>query len=152
MKKIQFVSGIFCLVLSLVLNSCSSAKDVLVISEEEKKVFEVKEGEAVEIVNAEADYEITILDPGFYTWLQGFARPKGYYSKAFMANRNFLWAQEWNRRVLGPGYGDVRLYEMRINYDPGIDYGYDVNYQLYNYFIYFQRRYGQRLGTWVPRI
>ena len=152
MKKIQFISGTFSLMLLLLLNSCAPTKDALVISEEEKKVFEVKEGEAVEIVNAEADYEITILDPGFYTWLQGFARPKGYYSKAFMANRNNFWVQEWNRRVMGPGYGDVRLYEMQINYDPGIDYGYDLNYELYNYFIYFQRRYGQRLGTWIPRI
>ncbi|MGJ8739147.1 MAG: DUF6146 family protein, partial [Zobellia laminariae] len=30
--------------------------------------------------------------------------------------------------------------------------GYEVNYKLYNYFIYFQRKYNQRLGPFVPRI
>ncbi|MEO1486537.1 MAG: DUF6146 family protein, partial [Bacteroidota bacterium] len=101
------------LVLSLVsilsvLSSCSSAKETVSISEEEQKVFEITEGEAVEIKSEEVEYEIVIIDPGFNTWLRGFARPKGYYSKAFLENRNNFWVQEWNRRVLGPGYGDVR--------------------------------------------
>ena len=47
---------------------------------------------------------------------------------------------------------DPLLYELQINYDPQIDYGYEVNYQLYNYFVYFQRKYGQRLGPFIPRI
>ena len=151
MKKIQVISVSLSLMLLLLLNSCASKKDALVISDEEIKTFEITDGEAVEIKSEEVEYEIVIIDPGFNTWLRVFARPKGYYSMAFLENRNNFWVQEWNRRVIGPG-SDIQLYEMQINYDPGIDYGYDLNYELYNYFIYFQRRYGQRLGTWVPRI
>ena len=45
-----------------------------------------------------------------------------------------------------------QLYELQIDYEPNIDYGYEVNYMLYNYFIYFQIKYKQRLGPFVPRI
>ena len=41
---------------------------------------------------------------------------------------------------------------MQIDYQAHIDYGYEVNYKLYNYFIYFQIQYKQRLAGFVPRI
>ena len=69
-----------------------------------------------------------------------------------MENRNAIWVIEWNQRVLQPQRFDPNLYELTINYDSTIDYGYEVNYKLYNYFIYFQRKYNQRLGTFNPRI
>jgi len=47
---------------------------------------------------------------------------------------------------------DPNLYELQIDYQQGIDYGYEVNYKLYNYFIYFQLTYKQRLGPFIPRI
>lgn len=59
---------------------------------------------------------------------------------------------EWNQRVTQPQFYDSNLYEMQINYEQGVGYGYEVNYQLYNYLIYFQRKYNQRLGPWLPRI
>ncbi len=43
------------------------------------------------------------------------------------------------------------LYELQIDYQSNIDYGYDVNYKLYNYFVYFQNRYKQNLlGGRIP--
>lgn len=44
------------------------------------------------------------------------------------------------------------LYLMRIDYDPQTDYGYEVNYLLYNYFLFFQRQYDQQLGPFLPRL
>ena len=58
----------------------------------------------------------------------------------------------WNNRVVQPQLWNPNLYELPIDYDPSIDYGYEVNYKLYNYFIYFQRKYNQRLGPFIPRI
>ncbi|MEM7382459.1 MAG: DUF6146 family protein, partial [Bacteroidota bacterium] len=63
-----------------------------------------------------------------------------------------IYVINWNNRVLQPQQFSQRLYELQINYDPTIDYGYELNYKLYNYFIYFQRKYRQRLGPFVPRI
>ena len=59
---------------------------------------------------------------------------------------------QWNQRVLQPLIYDPNLYEMQINWNSGTDYGYEVNYKLYNYFVYFQRKYNQRLGPFTPRI
>lgn len=131
---------------------CKSTKEAVIITDEEKKIFNQKEGNAHTIDNDEVEYEITIIDPGFNTWLISIAKPEGYYSQPYLENRNAIYVAEWNSRVLQPQRYDPNLYELQISYDTNIDYGYDVNYQLYNYFIYFQRKYNQRLSAFVPRI
>ncbi len=122
------------------------------VTNEEKEVFQSNDDEPVEISDDETEYEIIIIEPGFYTWLNSIARPEGYYSQSFLENRNIIMVTTWNQRVLQPNRFNPNLYEMQINYDPSIDYGYEVNYKLYNYFIYFQRKYNQRLGPFIPRI
>ncbi|WP_420601310.1 DUF6146 family protein [Flagellimonas sp.] len=132
--------------------SCTAQKEAISVTDEEKEVFNSQDEEEVEIKDEESEYEIIIIEPGFYVWLQSIARPEGYYSQSFLENRNQIMVINWNQRVLQPTRFDPGLYELQINYDPGIDYGYEVNYKLYNYFIYFQRKYNQRLGPFIPRI
>jgi len=110
------------------------------------------EEDIVKIANDELEYEIIIIEPGFNFWLQSVARPEGYYSQPFLESRNRILVQEWNQRVLQPYKYNPNLYEMQIDYNPNIDYGYEVNYKLYNYFVYFQLHYKQRLSAFVPRI
>ncbi|WP_136465271.1 DUF6146 family protein [Flagellimonas onchidii] len=139
------------LVLGL-LYSCTTQKEALEISADEKAIFDTQGEERVEIKDEETEYEIIIIDPGFYTWLQSIARPEGYYSQDFLENRNQLLVINWNQRVLQPQRFNPNLYQLQIDYNPAIDYGYEVNYKLYNYFVYFQRKYNQRLGPFTPRI
>ncbi|MEX0288674.1 MAG: DUF6146 family protein [Flavobacteriaceae bacterium] len=143
--------GVFCAAM-LLFGSCGGPKEVIETSEEEKLAFQQTEGDTVEISSDETEYEIIIIEPGFNFWLQSIARPEGYYSQSFMEIRNQFYVANWNQRVIQPLRFDPNLYLMQIDYDPAIDYGYEVNYKLYNYFIYFQRKYGQRLGPFVPRI
>ncbi|HZW62055.1 MAG TPA: DUF6146 family protein [Flavobacteriaceae bacterium] len=110
------------------------------------------ENDTVRIANDDLEYEIIIIDPGFNTWLETMARPRGFHSQQYMEARNILFVTEWNQRVLQPQRFDPRLYELQIDYRQGIDYGYEVNYKLYNYFIYFQLKYKQQLSNFVPRI
>lgn len=110
------------------------------------------EQDTVKIENDDLDYEIIIIEPGFNTWLQTVAKPEGYYSQSYMESRNRIWVQEWNNRVLQPYAYSPNLYEQQIDYDPNIDYGYEVNYKLFNYLTYFQLHYKQRLGGFVARI
>jgi hypothetical protein len=112
----------------------------------------LKAQDTVRIANDELEYEILIIEPGFNFWLQSTAKPEGYYSQSFLEGRNQLFVSEWNNRVLQPQRYDQRLYELSIDYNPSIDYGYEVNYKLYNYFIYFQLHYKQQLTGFVPRI
>lgn len=137
---------------SLLFLACGGTKTIPDISDKEKEVFATKVADTVEIADPESNYEIIIIEPGFNVWLQAVARPEGYYSQSFLENRNQVYVIAWNNRVLNPYQYDPQLYLLQINYDPSIDYGYEVNYKLYNYFIYFQRKYNQRLGLFVPRI
>lgn len=124
----------------------------VVLTEKEKELFENTDTTKETSEETGSEYDIIIMDLGFNQWLTRIAQPKGYYSQSFMENRNYIYVLEWNRRILEPQVYDPQLYELPINYEYNIDYGYDVNYQLYNYFIYFQRRYKQRLGPFLPRI
>ena len=128
--------------------------DELQISETEEKAFSGNNATAdtVTIADEKTEYEIIVIDPGYYSWLHSIAMPEGYYSQQFMEARNRIYVMNWNQRAQNPLVYDSSLYEMQINYDPNIDYGYQVNYKLYNYFIYFQRKYRQRLGPFLPRI
>ena len=136
----------------IVVIGCMSTKGNVEISEEEKEAFTTTQADTVEISDEESNYEIIIIEPGFNVWLQSVARPPGYYSQTFLENRNRLMVIEWNNRVINTLQFNPQLYQLQIDYDPHIDYGYEVNYKLYNYFIYFQRKYNQRLGPFAPRI
>ncbi|NNK12186.1 MAG: hypothetical protein HKP08_12650 [Flavobacteriaceae bacterium] len=138
--------------LSVIVWSCSSTKIDPVIAAKEKEAFNSSSADTVEIADEESNYEIIIIEPGFNVWLQAVARPPGYYSKSFLENRNQFLVIEWNNRVINNLQYDPNLYQLQIDYDPRIDYGYEVNYKLYNYFVYFQRKYNQRLGPFAARI
>ena len=101
------------------------------------------------IAEAESEYEIVVIEPGFYNWLKTYAQPEGFYTQAYMENRNSFYVQTWNQRVLLPGQYDPELYVLPIEYDPKINYGYDLNYKLFQFFLYFQQKYNQQLGP-VP--
>ncbi|OQD42930.1 hypothetical protein BUL40_07495 [Croceivirga radicis] len=146
MKKIALI------LIPVLLAACTSAKENLTISDQEKEILNSKDQQEVTIADEETEYEIIIIEPGFYAWLNSIARPEGYYSQDFLENRNQIYVMNWNQRVLNPTAFNPNLYELQINYDPNIDYGYEVNYKLYNYFIFFQRKYNQRLGPFFPRI
>lgn len=106
--------------------------------------------DTVRIANDSLEYEVIIIDNGFSSWLASIALPRNYYSLSYLENKNYLYITEWNSRVLQPQRYSPNLYEMRIDYQPNIHYGYEVNYLIYNYMIYFQNTYKQKLGGYVP--
>ncbi len=134
--------------ISVLFLSCGPSQRVVLPNQETN----ITEQDTVKISNDELEYEIIIIEPGFNVWLQTVARPEGYYSQSYLESRNRVWVSEWNYRVLQPYAYNPNLYEMQIDYNPTIDYGYEVNYKLFNYLVYFQIQYKQRLGGFVPRI
>jgi hypothetical protein len=106
--------------------------------------------DTIKIANEELHYEVIIIETGFDFWLQSTAYPRGYYSQSYLENKNYLYVTEWNNRVLQPQRYNPNLYEMTIDYNPSIDYGYEVNYLIYNYMVYFQNKYNQKLYGRVP--
>jgi hypothetical protein len=139
---------IYILILCFVFIGCNTSKNISNTNEETN----LKQQDTVRIANDTIEYEIIIIDPGFNAWLYSTAKPKGYYSQEFLENRNSIYVIEWNSRVSSTNQRMASLFELRIDYDRNIDYGYDVNYKLYNYFIYFQIKNNIRLSSFTPRI
>ena len=106
--------------------------------------------DTIRIANDKLEYEVIIIDPGFSSWLISNAQPRNYHSQSYLESKNQIWMSEWNSRVLQPTRYNPNLYEMTIDYNPSIDYGYEVNYLIYNYLVYFQNTYKQKLFGYVP--
>lgn len=111
-----------------------------------------KTSDTVRIANDSLEYEVIIIDPGFKSWLNSQSKPRGFYTEDYLEGRNRIYVAEWNNRALQPQRFNPNLYEMQINYNYNIHYGYEVNYLIYNYFIYFQITYKQQLAGFVPRL
>ena len=123
-----------------ILIGCSPSKSIVA----DKKAVAANAKDTIRIANDSLQYEIIIIEPGFDSWLV-MAKPRNFYSLTYLENKNRFFVSEWNRRVLEPFRYNPDLYGMRIDYESNVRYGLEVNYLLYNYFIYFQNRYRQRL-------
>lgn len=101
--------------------------------------------EPVVIKNDSLEYEITIIDIGFNTYLNSIAKPVGFYSQSYLENKNVFFVNSWNYRARNPSQFNPNIYENVIDYNSNVNYGYDVNYKLFNYFQFAQRKYRMRL-------
>ena len=136
---------IYLLLIIALLISCNSSKSGF------KNDVNKSLNDTIKIANEELEYEVIIIDPGFSSWLASTAKPRGYYTESYLESRNNIYITEWNFRVNQPMSYNPNLYEMRVDYDRSIHYGYEVNYLIYNYMIYFQIKNNQRLAGFVPR-
>ena len=137
---------IYLVIILLTIIGCNSSKPKFSNDEKQK----TGSNDTIKIANEELNYEIIIIEPGFDFWLHSTAYPRGYHSQTYLENKNNIFVMEWNNRVRQPHRYPPNLYEMIIDYSPNINYGYEVNYLLYNYMIYFQNKYNQKLNGYVP--
>lgn len=126
------------IVFSLSIISCASyqSKDNVHNAQSDTEI----KGDTIRIANDSLEYEVIVFEPGFESWLQT-QKPRGFYSKSYLEQRNQYFVSIYNSRV----YSRPRLYPQEIDYQPHIDYGYEVNYMLYHYFLFFEQKYNQKL-------
>lgn len=130
---------------SFFLFSCESNKSFTAENTEKLK------SDTIHISNPDLEYDVIIIDGAFTNWFNSYARPKNFYTQSYLETRNRIWVLEWNRRARYPmQYGSI--YDMPINYESNIDYGFNVNYMIYNYLVYFQITKKQQLGGFTARI
>ncbi|MGB3591087.1 MAG: hypothetical protein WBA16_05310 [Nonlabens sp.] len=137
MKKITYILLVTSLI--IVMASCATKKT----SRETTTADLAKQGDTIRIANDSLEYEIIIIEPGFYGWLAS-QPPEGHYAQTTMELRNRLDVLDYNLRVRDPIRYDANLYPFPIEYRRDVDYGYEVNYLLFNYFIFFKQKYRQR--------
>ena len=107
--------------------------------------------DTIHISNPDLEYDVIIIDGGFTSWFNTYSKPKSFYTQTYLENRNRFWILEWNNRARNPmKYGNI--YDMQINYDNNTNYGYHVNYMIYNYLVYFQLTNRQQLGGFTARL
>ncbi|WP_298780056.1 DUF6146 family protein [uncultured Polaribacter sp.] len=140
MKLLKPISFIF--ILTILLYACASSPINNKTSIKEKPVV---------IANDSLEYEITILDIGFNTYLNSIAQPRNYYSQSYLEARNRGWVTTWNMRAQNPNQYNPNIYENVIDYQQHINYGYEVNYLLFNYFLFAQNKYRMNLGGGFTR-
>ncbi len=136
MKKLLYLSILLASIIFI--SSCGSNK-----TSAKKSETAATQNDTIRIANDSLEYEIVIIEPGFYGWL-ATQPPRGYYTQSTMEIRNNFDVTEYNLRARQPLRFDYNLYPFEIEYQRNVDYGYEVNYMLFNYFIYFKQKYNQR--------
>ena len=132
MKKLYFLIPIIIAVITL--TGCGCSKDGAVTNADD----------TVRIANDDLEYEVIIIEPGFNQWL-ATRNPRGFNNQSWLETRNNTLVIEYNNRVQDPQKFDPNLYTQQIYYNRSVDYGYEVNYLLWNWFEFFQERNNQKL-------
>ncbi len=131
--KAFIISIIFCIAaISFFVSNSNAANAIL----PQTYTLTIQQGDTTE-------YEILIIETGFESWIATNAKPRWYYTNDYYHNKNQFYVIDWNNRVLSSMH--TSPFEYRIDYDPNIDYGLEVNYQLYWYFKFIENKYGIRL-------
>jgi hypothetical protein len=121
MKRAIIWLGIIIFILS-----CSIQKRAAII---ESNDIETLEQDSTE-------YELETFDPKFETWYQLHDSPALYRSQQYYESWNRQYVTVWNYNAT-----DSRkswFFEPIIGYDPTIDYGFELNHELFYYFQYVE--------------
>lgn len=116
----------------LLLWACSPAKEVSKTSAS----LTQKNGDSTE-------YEIVIIDPRFDQWYLVNFSPAKDHSNEYYRSKNNMAAINWN--IYYHKGEQSRVIDSRIDFEPTIDYGIEVNRKLYWYFQYIEKSYRIRL-------
>lgn len=133
---------LFILLVTLFISQCKSSK--VSSKNDTSETTNQVASDTIKISNPEAEYDIIIIEPGFAAWLVT-QQPMENFTSDLLAIRNRTLVAEWNRRAQQPTRYNPQLYQQEINYFPNVDYGIEVNYKLFMYFRYFQKKYKQNL-------
>jgi len=134
------------IVILLIVSSCGSTST--------NKTSEANKYPILKLDNVDSDsteYDIIISDVGYESFL-ATQKPMNFYSQKYYESWNRYYVQDWNDKVRNSIYHSPKyqnVFDMLIEYDHSIDYGIEVNYKLYYYFMFVEKRYGVRFN--VPR-
>jgi hypothetical protein len=90
------------------------------------------------------EYELIVLDVGFSSWFISNRKPIWYYDKEYYHIKNTFYTTTWNIRVLENMHRPP--YDFAIDYNQNIDYGVELEWQLFWYYKYLEQKYNINLG------
>ncbi|MEN6589158.1 MAG: DUF6146 family protein [Proteiniphilum sp.] len=86
------------------------------------------------------EYELIVFDTGFETWYMIQNSPARYRSQQYYENWNQQYVSAWNYLATQPRKRS--FFEPIIGYEPGVDYGFELNHKLFYYFQYVEHVLG----------
>ncbi len=95
------------------------------------------------IIEDETEYNILIIDPAFDRWYMMRYSASMDRSDDFYKGMNNIGVRNWNDYYNRGKYQQV--IGSYLNYNPGIDYGLEVNRRLYWYFKYIEENFRIRI-------
>ncbi len=82
------------------------------------------------------EYELVVFDTGFETWYMFQNSPTRYRSQQYYENWNRQYVSEWNYLATQPRRKS--FFQPIMGYEPGVDYGFELNHKLFYYFQYVE--------------
>lgn len=111
--------------LLVVMCGCSSQKDIVRIAQANRQTLRDK-----------TEYELIVFDPEFETWFMTNFSPAKDHSNEYYQSWNNQYVSDWNYHYMA---GHMpKVFENYIDYDFTIDYGINLNRELYYYFRYVE--------------
>lgn len=86
------------------------------------------------------EYELIVFDSGFESWYLTRSKPVNWHEQSWYEHWNRQYVQAWNHHNLGARH--KQLIDGYINYEPGIDYGPEINHKLFYYLMYVEHELG----------
>ncbi len=122
MRQIIFWLGIM-----LFIAACSTQKGVVkVMSNDEES-----------IVEDSLEYDLETFDGRFETWYLLHKSPARYRSQQYYENWNRQYVSAWNYNAMGGRRNS--FFEPIIGYEYTVNYGFELNHELFYYFQYVEK-------------
>ncbi|HZL12207.1 MAG TPA: DUF6146 family protein [Prolixibacteraceae bacterium] len=134
MKKIIVWIGII-----LFVAACSSQKKAV---ETKHKTIEVATEDSLE-------YQLETFDQGFESWYLLHDNPSQYHSQSYYEGWNRQYVSAWNANAMDSR--KASFFEPIVGYDPTVDYGFELNHQLFYYFLYVENVLKIRIMSGGPK-
>lgn len=95
------------------------------------------------------EYELETFDGKFETWYLLHNSPARYRSQQYYENWNRQYVSAWNYKSTG-GRGSS-FFEPIIGYEYNVDYGFELNHELFHYFQYLEHELKIQIMPGGPR-
>ncbi len=119
MKRIFWILSI-----TLFVWACSGPKGTVKVEKNDKVVE-----------NDSLEYGLETFDAKFDTWYAMHKSPATSRSQEYYEHWNWLYVQAWNARSTGR---QSSFFEPIVGYQQNVDYGFDLNHELFYYFQYVE--------------
>jgi len=121
MKQVLFWLGII-----LLIAACSTQKGAIKLIS--------NDGETA--IDDSLEYELETFDAKFETWYMLNKSPAKYRSQQYYENWNRQYVSAWNYKATTIPRNS--FFEPIIGYEPNVDYGFELNHELFHYFQYVE--------------